>query len=184
MAKRYLPDEPFPPYSYVPGKFPHPIRDPQGHSFGKVETPIPRPDAAAWRDCRTFLWGVDLFNAGYFWEAHEAWEQAWHACGRQGPEADFFKALIKLAAAGVKAREENDAGVGRHSRRAVELLDSVLKAAGTDQGAQVPAGQLASVSYFGLEPGALRNAAELLAQQATASAFLSAGLRLEPGAVR
>src|SRR4051794_23916492 len=31
---RLLPDEPLPPYSFVPGRFPHPVRDPAGHSFG------------------------------------------------------------------------------------------------------------------------------------------------------
>ena len=31
---RFVPDEPFPPYSYVTGRFPHPTGDPAGHSFG------------------------------------------------------------------------------------------------------------------------------------------------------
>ncbi|TGQ49534.1 DUF309 domain-containing protein, partial [Mesorhizobium sp. M1C.F.Ca.ET.210.01.1.1] len=26
-----------------------------------------------------FRWGIDLFNHGYYWEAHEAWEPLWHA---------------------------------------------------------------------------------------------------------
>jgi hypothetical protein len=39
--------------------------------------------------------------------------------------AAWLKALIKLAAAAVKAREGNAAGVERHARRALELLADV-----------------------------------------------------------
>ena len=112
---RYVPQRSFPPYSYVPGKFPHPLSDPAGHSYGVP--PVAGDDA--------FLQAVDLFNHGYYWEAHEAWESLWHAAGRTGPRADFLKGLIKLAAAGVKAREGNAAGVARHARRAVELFTSI-----------------------------------------------------------
>ena len=68
------------------------------------------------------FWAADLFNNGYYWEAHEAWEGLWHAYRRSGAKADFVKGLIKLSAAGVKAREGNASGVSRHARRAVELF--------------------------------------------------------------
>jgi len=68
------------------------------------------------------LYGVDLFNHGYYWEAHESWEVLWLACGRSGRTAGFLKGLIKLAAAGVKARENNPRGMQRHGRRAAELF--------------------------------------------------------------
>jgi uncharacterized protein len=67
-----------------------------------------------WRNCEPCLWGIDLFNNGYYWEAHESWEAAWHATGRCGPMADFCKSLIKFAAAGVKAREGRANGDGGH----------------------------------------------------------------------
>ncbi|MGC3970647.1 MAG: DUF309 domain-containing protein [Pirellulales bacterium] len=70
-----------------------------------------------------FRHGVDLFHAGYYWEAHEAWEALWHAAGRSGPTADLLKGLIKLAAAGVKVLEGVPTGVASHARRAAELLD-------------------------------------------------------------
>ncbi len=120
--RRLVPDQPFPPYSYVTGQFPHPIRDPQGHSFGVAAERCPKPDADRWFECRPYLYGLDLFNFGYYWEAHETWEQIWHAAGRSGPLADFIKGLIKLAAAGVKARERRPEGVRRHALRAAELL--------------------------------------------------------------
>ena len=124
-AARLVPDEPLPPYSYVTGRFPHPTRDPAGHSFGHVPQPLAALDAENWRQSRAYLFGCDLFNQGYYWEAHETWEGLWHACGRRGATADFVKGLIKLAAAGVKAREGRPAGVMRHAERACELFRSV-----------------------------------------------------------
>lgn len=116
---------PFPPYSYVPGQSPHPASDPTGHMYGQ-ELPKPPPlDPENWRASETYLYGIDLFNHGYFWEAHETWESLWHAAGRKGQVADFLKGLIKLAAAGVKMREGNVDGVGRHMNRTSELLGSV-----------------------------------------------------------
>ena len=123
---RLFPDRSLPPYSYVSGKFPHPIRDPRGHSYGEPAPLVTRFDAAEWRNCETYLWGLDLFNHGYYWEAHEAWEAVWHAAGRSGTVADFCKALIKFAAAGVKAREGRPDGVKRHALRAKELLDAIV----------------------------------------------------------
>ena len=111
---RYAPQLPLPPYSYVPGLFPHPVSDPVGHMHGQHEADMPRDDATSF--------GFDLFNHGYYWEAHEAWEHCWVAEDRQGELADALKGLIKLAAAGVKAREGKPEGVRRHARRAEQLL--------------------------------------------------------------
>ncbi len=135
---RFVPDKPFPAYSYVTGRFPHPTRDPAGHSFGAEPPPCPAPDPKNWRACRAFLFGLDLFNHGYYWEAHETWEAVWHACGRRGTAANFIKGLIKLAAAGVKAREGRPKGIVSHARRAAELF-------------QLTAGQLPPerATYFG-----------------------------------
>ncbi|HMC90499.1 MAG TPA: DUF309 domain-containing protein, partial [Gemmataceae bacterium] len=84
---RFLPDEPLPPYSYVPGRFPHPHSDPRGHSYGVRRERPPALDARDWQTARAYLRGVDLFNHGFYWEAHEAWEELWLACGRHGPAA-------------------------------------------------------------------------------------------------
>lgn len=119
-------ERPFPPYSYVPGSGnPHPVSDPRGHMYGMVELAAIPLDPANWHSSETYLYAIDLFNHGYFWEAHEAWEALWRAAGRSGIEAVFLKGLIKLAAAGVKQQENNPAGVGRHTRRAIELLGSL-----------------------------------------------------------
>jgi hypothetical protein len=71
---RLLPDVPLPPYAHVPGLTPHPVSDPRGHSY-RIHPAIPDvPDPERWEACREYLRGVDLFNAGYWWESHEAWE--------------------------------------------------------------------------------------------------------------
>jgi hypothetical protein len=128
--ERLIPDEPLPPYSYVTGRFPHPTGDPAGHSYGHAPPESPPFDPRRWQDSRAYLWGCDLFNHGYYWEAHETWESLWNVCGRRGPAADFLKGLIKLAAAGVKAREGRAGGVRRHFARAAQLFRSVRSEAG------------------------------------------------------
>lgn len=126
---RYLPDVPFPPYTFVPGRAPHPYTDPRGHAFGQPPPPAVALEASDWSANVAYLRGIDCFNHGYYWEAHEAWESAWNGCGRKGMVADFLKALIKLAAAGVKIRERVPAGVARHASRAGELLRGVQEEA-------------------------------------------------------
>ncbi|MEW4488022.1 DUF309 domain-containing protein [Thalassoglobus sp. JC818] len=104
-----------PPYTYIPGKTPHPISDPAGHMYGTS-------DAIEDDHKSMFDRAVELFNNGYYWEAHEAWEQVWMAHNKKGPQADFIKALIKLSACGVKCLEGNRTGAERHLRRSGELL--------------------------------------------------------------
>ncbi len=124
---RLVPGEPLPPYSYVTGRYPHPTRDPAGHSFGHAPLAPAAIDSGRWQASRAYLFGCDLFNYGYYWEAHEVWESLWQASGRRGMTADFLKALIKLAAAGVKSREGRAEGVRRHAARAAQLLEGVRK---------------------------------------------------------
>jgi len=141
---RFVPDAPLPPYSYVPGRFPHPMSDPAGHLYGKPPERSPSPDPQRWRESRAYLYGVDLLNFGYYWEAHEVWEGLWHACGRTGPTADFFRGLIKLAAAGVKVRQGVPAGVASHAARAAAVFRSAAERLGGDD-----------ARFFGLRIGDL-----------------------------
>ncbi len=119
---RLTPELDFPPYTFVPGQSPHPISDPRGHRYGLPAGAPEALDPDAWRNCRGYLYGIDLFNAGFYWEAHEQWEALWLSAGRHGALADFLKALIKLAAAGVKRLEGRPGGVVSHAQRAADLL--------------------------------------------------------------
>jgi hypothetical protein len=111
--------EPLPAYSYYPGcPWPHPNRSFDGQSSHVADrrTALPGREREWWR--ARFQRGVELFNAGYYWEAHEVWEDLWHVERRTGPTAEVLKGLIKLAAAGVKVRERRESGVRTHCRRA------------------------------------------------------------------
>jgi len=115
-----------PPYSYVPGgPWPHPISGRGGHSFGHRAGRVPPIVDDDWSRSAAYLRGIDLFNEGYYWEAHEAWE-------RRGPTADLLKALIKLAAAGVKVREAQPGGVSTHAARASALFTEVERQTGPE----------------------------------------------------
>jgi hypothetical protein len=128
---RLLPDQPLPPYTFVPdGEQPHPVRDPRGHSFRKPVEGATPPSQENWANCRAYLYGLDLFNAGYYWEAHEVWESLWHVAGRSSAVGQFLKGLIKLAAAGVKVRQGVSAGVRSHAQRAAALMQELAQTHG------------------------------------------------------
>ncbi len=130
---RLVPDRALPSYAYVPGRHPHPVRDPLGHSFGIGSDDPEPPDPQRWRACGAYLYGIDLFNHGYYWEAHEVWEGLWRACGRRGPAGTFFKALVGLAAAGLKVRMGNLRGVRKHAELAANLFDEIALGTGADE---------------------------------------------------
>jgi hypothetical protein len=122
-------DDALPPFSYVPGgPWPHPHRGKPPTRPGEGVAPVVGDD---WRGSADYVRGVQLFNAGYYWEAHEAWEGLWHAHGRRGATADVLKGLIKLAAAGVKVRERQPSGVVTHAGRAADLFASVRAGSAT-----------------------------------------------------
>lgn len=123
------PNSSLPPYTYVPGgPWPHPnrAREANGH-------PVPPPPVGVIADSPLFRRGIELFDAGYYWEAHEAWEVLWHAAGRRGPTADVLRGLIKLAAAGIKVRERREPGVRTHARRAAECFAAARRQGGAHQ---------------------------------------------------
>jgi hypothetical protein len=122
-----LTNDPLPPYSYVPGQSPHPHSDPAGHGFGRHLPPVVDVDSERWRGCHRYLLGLDLFNHGFYWEAHEAWEAVWNAIGRHGRTATYLKALIQLAVVGVKIRQGMPLSALAHARRAAELLRLVSR---------------------------------------------------------
>ena len=111
-AKRHLPEVAFPPYAYVPGRTPHPVKDPDGHMRG--EEPV-----------GGFLRGIDLYHAGYLWEAHEAWEGLWKATTEPVPR-EFLQALIQIAAALLKAHVGEETGARKLATAARSRLQSVV----------------------------------------------------------
>jgi hypothetical protein len=99
LPPRHVPDRALPPYRFVPGLHPHPTRHPDGHSRGLPEPPVRHVAPDDWAVDAQYLFGVDLFNRRYYWEAHEAWETVWHACDRESTQGRFVQGLILVAAA-------------------------------------------------------------------------------------
>ena len=97
------------------------------------------------------LRGVALFNAGKFWEAHEAWEDAWRE--EEGDTRVFLQGLIQIAAGYFKATVQDQ------PRGCVKLLTS-----GLDKVSATPAGMLpvATAELVPLVQATLRDAQKWL----------------------
>lgn len=129
-APRYAPQFAFPPYAFLPGKDPHPRQDPRGHSYGTLEMPASdAPHPENWRAAEGYLFGVDLYNHGYLWEAHEAWEELWHPAKRSDPVlAAFLQGLIQCSASSLKARMREPRGHLKLAELALSKLTAVADA--------------------------------------------------------
>ena len=65
--------------------------------------------------------GVALFNAGKFFEAHEAWEELWLV--EPEPEKTFLQGMIQLAAAFHHCRRGNSRGAKSLLAAGITKLD-------------------------------------------------------------
>jgi hypothetical protein len=98
----------------------------------------PGPARRAWREpaalpepaVTAFRYGVDLFNAACWWEAHEVWEGLWARTVRGTPLFHLLQGLIMLAAAQLKAAPAQPRGAQRLAARAREHLARVQAGAG------------------------------------------------------
>jgi len=118
-VKRYT-DRPLPAYRHLPGRTPHPTRDPAGHSFGNPDGSLPDLNHENWRKSEDYLYGIDLFNLGFWWECHEALEGLWLAAGVGSEAGHVLQAVIQCAAAHLKAFTDRPVG-------AMRLHDSSLR---------------------------------------------------------
>ncbi len=60
-------------------------------------------------EARYFHKGIELFNAGDWFDAHEAWEEIWHMA--EGQRKRFYQGLIQCAVTLEHARRGNPRGV-------------------------------------------------------------------------
>jgi predicted metal-dependent hydrolase len=73
---------------------------------------------------QAFLRGIDLYHAGFLWEAHEQWESVWRVSS-DPMEREFLQGLVQIAASLLKARSGNARGAAKLARRAREHLARV-----------------------------------------------------------
>ena len=71
--------------------------------------------------------GIELFNGGHYWEAHEAWEGDWMP-ERKGPDTGFYKGLIQVAAGCLHYTRRNRRGAVNKWRSGADYLRPYLPA--------------------------------------------------------
>lgn len=103
---------PLPHQRYIPGHTPRP-------SSGLDSRTVAEPFSLAHSK---YLYGIDLFNHGFWWEAHEAWEPLWKACERGSGERLFLQGLIQYAAFLLKWDQRNKRSAVRLAKAAGEKL--------------------------------------------------------------
>ncbi|MGD1926297.1 MAG: DUF309 domain-containing protein [Paracoccaceae bacterium] len=108
MTRWPLPDQP-----HVPGRTPRPTQSP---AFDAAQgAPVYTVDKM-WAQNETYLYGIALYNAAFFWEAHEVWEPVWMRAMGNSRERLLMQALIQLANACLKIEMERP-------KAALRLLD-------------------------------------------------------------
>ncbi len=89
-----LPDIP-----HVPGRTVRPVESPAFDAASAA--PIYTVDRM-WRQNETYLYGLKLYDAGFYWEAHEVWEPVWIRSPGNSRERLLVQGLIQLANACLK----------------------------------------------------------------------------------
>lgn len=109
--------------------------------------------AERWKEHAAYRRGAELFNAGSFWEAHEAWEAAWNAArGRDAAQATFIQGLIQVAAGRVREAAGAPEAARALAAKGLAKVRAVLDATG--------AGYL-GVGYMGVTADAAAAAAAI-----------------------
>jgi hypothetical protein len=119
---RYQPLRALPERAYVPGQGPRPSLEVEDETRGSAAACLP---ADRWRQQAEYLWGVDLYNAGFFWEAHEVWEALWRASAHDPEQHSYLQGLIQTAAACLKGVTLNANAARSIGTRALERLDQL-----------------------------------------------------------
>lgn len=131
---------PLPLYRFIPKLAPHPTREPKGHSHGRAGEP--EPGEAGFRH------GVDLYNCGCWWEAHEAWEAVWLAADDESPRRAAIQGLIQVANAHLKLEQSRGRAVARLRGKYSVLFDTAAGLAPGALGFDLDAWRAAVDAYF------------------------------------
>jgi hypothetical protein len=91
---RRLPDLALPGHAHVPGSGSKPDMAPLEAAKALAPSVMRHED---WQDNAAYLYGHDLLDAGFFWEAHEVWEAVWLNCPPNSAEKLLLRMLIQQA---------------------------------------------------------------------------------------
>ncbi len=166
MKSRLAPERAFPSSAYVPGRHPRPSVTDAGWVGDQ------NPDSVA-------RFAIDLFDRGYYWEAHEQWEFLWRRHGRDSLAGRMAYGLIALAAAGVKVRMGSAEGLRRHAERASGIFMAVAEESPVVLG--LPVAALIAFADGIAREGVCRPAAMGAPPEAVLGALPAAALVEKPG---
>jgi len=141
---------PLPSYRFVPRRAPHPTADPRGHSYGRPPPFEVAPlDGRRWWRSQAYLYGCDLYNRGFWWEAHEAWEAVWQLAGKDSPERAGLQGLIQVANCHLKLHMGLTRVIARLQQRyAAHFQRAVARAPMPFLGLDLPAFQARADAYL------------------------------------
>lgn len=89
------------------------------------------------REHPAYVEGFRLLARGAAFEAHERWEEVWRPLDRASTDSLLLKALVRLAAAHVKAARGEPRGVRAHAEAAEALFHDVAARTGASTRAGV-----------------------------------------------
>ena len=107
---------------YIPGEGPHPRKNPENFHIPPLPSCVLKSEKDDWRKCARYLYAIELFNLGYWWEAHEVLEGLWMQAGRKTQLALFIQGIIQIAAALLKYSQGNMKGALLLSDRGLEKI--------------------------------------------------------------
>ena len=124
----------WPDHAYTPGKNDRHPEDFFDEIKNSVSTGMTANEIS---QSRAYLFGFELFDQGFYWEAHEVWEPVWLALPDSAQEKFFVQALIQTSNAYLKLRMEKPKAALRLCGIAREILCKCQKqkVMGCEQGA-------------------------------------------------
>ncbi len=127
-------DRTLPEYRHLPFQNAHPFLDESGHSYGEKLSPPGSFGSENWQECEEYLYSIDLFNHGFWWEAHERLKHVSIGAGRESETGQFVQGLIQVAAALLKHFMQEEQGAATLAELG---LGNLQKVSGTYLGIEV-----------------------------------------------
>ena len=110
---------PLPISKHLPGKNKRPD---DGLLESVAEKACTVTEDASYRSNTAWLYGIRLFNNGYYWEAHEVLEAVWNNATPNSREKHLVQGVIQIANAQLKAHLQQAKAADRLQKLATECI--------------------------------------------------------------
>jgi len=88
------------------------------------KSPIVEFSEMTWQKSLIYLYAIDLFNYGYYWEVHEFLELIWNKKGKKSPIGIFIQGIIQISVALLKMQQLNLNGLKLLTAKALPNITS------------------------------------------------------------